>query len=137
MLQPAKTKYRKFRRRRNRQYGVATSGNQVSFGSYGLKAISGGEITARQLEAARKAVAHCLKRGGKIWTRIFPHQPITRKAAEVPMGAGKGTVEFYIAQIKAGHMILEMDGVEESLARESLKLAGSKLPVRTKFVIAH
>lgn len=135
MLQPAKTKYRKWHRMRNTERGVATSGNRLSFGAYGLKAMSGGEITARQIEAARKAIAHCLKRGGKIWIRIFPHQPITRKAAEVPMGAGKGTVEFYVAQVKRGHVLMEMDGVDEPLAREAMHLAASKLPVRTKFIM--
>lgn len=137
MLQPAKTKYRKWHRMRHTEHRIATSGAQLAFGSYGLKAISGGEITARQIEAARKAVAHELKRGGKIWIRIFPHQPITRKAAEVPMGAGKGTVEFYVSQIKRGHILMEMDGVEEVIARRALYLAGSKLPVRTRFVISH
>lgn len=137
MLQPAKTKYRKFRRRRNTQYGVATSGNKLNFGSFGIKAITGGEINSRQIEAARKAIAHFLKRGGKIWIRIFPHQPITRKAAEVPMGAGKGNVEFYIAQVKKGHVLMEMDGVEESIAKRAMYLAGSKLPVRTRFLISH
>lgn len=135
MLQPAKTKYRKWHRRRNTERDIATSGHRLSFGAYGLKAMSGGEITARQLEAARKAIAHCLKRGGKIWIRIFPHQPITRKAAEVPMGAGKGTVEFYVSQIKRGHIIMEMDGVDETLARKAMRLAASKLPVRTKFIM--
>ncbi|MBI5413721.1 50S ribosomal protein L16 [Candidatus Peregrinibacteria bacterium] len=137
MLQPAKTKYRKWHRMRHTEDRVATSGAELAFGSYGLKAISGGEVTARQLEAARKAVAHELKRGGKIWIRIFPHQPITRKAAEVPMGAGKGTVEFYITQVRRGHIIMEMDGVEEVVARRALYLAGSKLPVRTRFVLSH
>lgn len=137
MFQPAKTKFRKWHRRRNSQYGVATSGTALSFGSYGLKAITGGEITSRQLEAARKASAHCLKRGGKIWIRIFPHQPITRKAAEVPMGSGKGNVEFYVAQIKRGLVLIEMDGVERELAATAMRLAGSKLPVRTKFIESH
>lgn len=134
MLQPAKTKYRKWHRMRNTEHGVATSGTTLAFGSFGLKAISGGEINSRQLEAARKAIAHCLKRGGKIWIRIFPHQPITRKAAEVPMGSGKGTVEFYISQVKKGRMLFEMDGVTEALAKEAMTLGGSKLPVRTRFV---
>lgn len=137
MLQPAKTKYRKWHRRRNRQYGIATSGTELAFGSYGLKALSGGEINSRQMEAARKAVAHCLKRGGKIWIRIFPHQPITRKAAEVPMGSGKGTVEFYVAQVKKGHVLMEMEGVTEALAREAMYLAKSKLPVRSRFMISN
>ena len=134
MLQPAKTKYRKWHRRRNTEHDVATSGTLLSFGSYGLKATTGGEINSRQIEAARKCIAHALKRGGKIWIRIFPHQPVTRKAAEVPMGAGKGTVEFYVARIKKGHMLVEMDGVDFALAKEALRLASSKLPVRTRFV---
>lgn len=133
MFQPAKTKYRKWHRRRNTQYGIATSGNRLTFGSFGLKAISGGEINSRQLEAARKAIAHCLKRGGKMWIRIFPHQPITRKAAEVPMGSGKGNVEFYISQVKKGHVLMELDGVSEELARKAMYLAASKLPVKTRF----
>lgn len=134
MLQPAKTKYRKWHRMRNSEHNVATSGTNLNFGSYGLKSITGGEINSRQLEAARKAVAHFLKRGGKIWIRIFPHQPITRKAAEVPMGAGKGTVEFYVARVKKGHVIMEIDGIPEEIARKAMYLAGSKLPVRTNFI---
>lgn len=137
MFQPAKTKYRKWHRMRNAQYGVATSGTMLSFGAFGLKAITGGEINSRQLEAARKAITHFLKRGGKIWIRIFPHQPMTRKAAEVPMGAGKGNVEFYVAQVKKGHVLFEMDGVPEEQAKEAMHLAGSKLPVRTRFIISH
>lgn len=136
MLQPAKTKYRKWHRMRGSQHGVATSGNQLAFGKFGIKAMSGGEINSRQIEAARKAVAHYLKRGGKMWIRIFPQQPITRKAAEVPMGSGKGTVEFYVAQIRKGHVIMELDGVDETLARRAMYLAASKLPVRTRFTIS-
>lgn len=134
MFQPAKTKYRKWHRRRNRQYGVATSGTRLAFGTFGLKATTGGEINSRQLEAARKAITHFLKRGGKIWIRIFPHQPITRKAAEVPMGSGKGNVEFYVAQVKAGHVLFEMEGITADIAKRALYLAGSKLPVKTRFV---
>ena len=136
MLQPTKTKYRKWHRRRNRENDIATSGTLLAFGSYGIKAITGGEINSRQLESARKAIAHYLKRGGKIWIRIFPHQPITRKAAEVPMGSGKGNVEFYISQIKRGTVLFEMEGVDEAIARRALYLAGSKLPVRTRFVMS-
>lgn len=136
MLQPAKTKYRKWHRRRNTLKNVATSGDRISFGAYGLKAMKGGEINSRQLEAARKAIAHYLKRGGKIWIRVFPHQPITRKAAEVPMGSGKGVVEFYITQVKRGHMLFEMDGVAVDIAKHAMYLAASKLPVKTRFVIA-
>lgn len=137
MFQPAKTKYRKWHRRRNTEGGVATSGNQISFGTMGLKCMSGGEITSRQLEAARKAIAHALKRGGKIWIRIFPHQPITRKAAEVPMGSGKGGVEFYVSQVKRGHIIVELGGVSDEIGRGALALARSKLPVRSRIVLSH
>lgn len=136
MLQPAKTKYRKWRRRRNTEHDIATTGTKLAFGSYGLKAITGGEINSRQLEAARKAIVHALKRGGKIWMRIFPHQPITRKAAEVPMGSGKGNVEFYVSQIKKGQILLELGGVDKALAKKVMYIAGSKLPVRTKFIFS-
>jgi large subunit ribosomal protein L16 len=136
MLQPAKTKYRKWHRRRNKEHDIATSGTLLTFGSYGLKATTGGEITSRQLEAARKAITHFLKRGGKVWIRIFPHQPITRKAAEVPMGAGKGNPEFFVSQIKKGTVIMEIEGIPEESARRAMYLAGSKLPVRTRFVIS-
>lgn len=134
MLQPAKTKYRKLRRFRGKQYGVATRGTSITFGTYGLKTVEGGELSSRQLEAARKSIVHFLKRGGKIWLRVFPHIPITRKAAEVPMGAGKGGVEFYVAPIKAGNIIFEIGGVDEATAREAFRLAASKLPVRTRFI---
>lgn len=137
MLQPAKTKFRKSRRFRGALKGSSQSGANVSFGMFGLKAVSAGEITSRQIEAARRAMSHCIKRGGKIWIRIFPHTPITRKASEVPMGSGKGSVEFYMALVLPGRVIFEMDGVEESVAREAFALAGSKLPVKTKFVRKH
>lgn len=134
MLQPAKTKYRKWHRLRGREHGIATRCTKLIFGSYGVKAITGGEVNSRQLEAARKSITHHFKRGGKIWIRIFPHQPITRKAAEVPMGAGKGTVEFYIALVKKGTVLMEIDGIPEDIAKKAAYLAGSKLPVRTKFI---
>lgn len=134
MFQPAKTKYRKWHRLRGGEHGVATSCTTLAFGSYGIKAMSGGEINSRQLEAARKAITHHFKRGGKMWVRIFPHQPITRKAAEVPMGAGKGNVEFYVSMVKKGRVLMEIDGVPEDVARKAIYLAGSKLPVKTRFV---
>lgn len=137
MLQPSKTKYRRWHRMRGNQHGVATSGTQLAFGSFGLKSESCGEITSRQLEAARRAIAHEFKRGGKIWIRVFPHKPITKKAAEVPMGAGKGTVELYVAAIKKGHIIFEIDGVDEKSAKHAIYLAGSKLPIKFKFVQSH
>jgi large subunit ribosomal protein L16 len=101
---------------------------------YGLKAITAGEVTSRQIEAARRAMTRYVKRGGKIWIRIFPHIPITRKASEVPMGSGKGSVEFYVSRVKAGTVLFEMEGVTEEIAREALRLADSKLPVKTRFV---
>ncbi len=137
MLQPAKTKYRRWHRVRGQQYGVATSGTSLAFGSFGLKTETCGELTSRQLEAARRAIAHEFKRGGKIWIRVFPHKPITKKAAEVPMGAGKGTVEFYVAQVKKGHIIFEIDGIDKTLAHRALYLANSKLPVQCRIVESH
>lgn len=131
---PRKTKYRKMHRLRGCTNGVATRGAQIAFGAFGLKAMTGGEITARQIEAARRAMTHYVKRGGKIWIRIFPHKPITQKAAEVPMGSGKGTVEKYVAAIKAGTILFEMDGVEAALAKEAMRLASQKLSVKCKFI---
>ena len=132
MLQPKRTKFRKQHKGRNR--GVATRGNNVSFGEYGLKATSRGRITARQIEAARRAMTRHVKRGGKIWIRIFPDKPITKKPLEVRMGKGKGNVEYWVAQIKPGHVLYEMEGVTEEVAREAFKLAAAKLPVNTTFV---
>lgn len=104
---------------------------------YGLKAQTAGELTSRQIEAARRAMTRYIKRGGKIWIRIFPHTPITRKSAEVPMGSGKGSVEFYVSRVKPGRILFEMEGVEEDIAREAFRLADSKLGIKTKFVIRH
>ncbi len=137
MLQPAKTKYRKMHRGRGQFAGKATRCNTLSFGSYGLKSQEAGEITSRQLEAARRAMTHAVHRGGKIWIRIFPHKAISRKSPEVPMGAGKGSVEFYAAVVKPGTVLFEMDGLTEVLAREALRLAAHKLPVETKFIFSH
>jgi len=137
MLQPKKQKYRKIQRTRSALRGKSGSGNAVAFGSIGLKAITAGELTSRQIEAARRAMTRSVKRGGKIWIRIFPHFPITRKASEVPMGSGKGSVEFYVARVKPGKIIFEMDGIPEDLARKALKLADSKLPIKTKIVLRH
>lgn len=134
MLQPARQKFRRAHRARGGFTGVATAGNRLSFGIYGLKAMEPGELSSRQIEAARKAITHAIKRGGKIWIRIFPHLPITRKAAEVPMGSGKGSVEFYVARVKPGTVLFEMDGIDEKTAREALRLADAKLPVKTRFV---
>ncbi|MFH0820792.1 MAG: 50S ribosomal protein L16 [Candidatus Peregrinibacteria bacterium] len=137
MLQPKKQKFRKAHRGRGSLRGNAQNGNEVSFGSYGLKAQSAAELTSRQIEAARRAMTRYIKRGGKIWIRIFPHTPITRKASEVPMGSGKGSVEYYVARVRPGNVLFEMDGVTEKDAREALRLADSKLPVKTKFVFRH
>jgi len=132
MLQPKRTKYRKQMKGKNR--GLASQGNKVSFGEYGLKATDRGRITARQIEAARKAMTRHIRRGGKIWIRIFPGKPITKKPLEVRQGKGKGNVEYWVAQIKPGRILYEMSGVDENLAKEALRLAAAKLPVDTKFV---
>lgn len=137
MLEPKKIRRRKQHRLRSACRGKAQRGAQLSFGTYGLKAMSGGEVTARQLEAARKAITHKIQRGGKIWIRVFPHTPVTRKAAEVPMGQGKGNPEYYCANIQRGTILFEMDGVVEGTAREALRLAGHKLPLQTKIVVRH
>ena len=132
MLQPKRTKYRKQMKGKNR--GLASQGNTVSFGEYGLKAMDRGRITARQIEAARRAMTRHIRRGGKIWIRIFPDKPITKKPLEVRQGKGKGNVEYWVAQIQPGKILYEMSGVEEDLAKEALTLAAAKLPVNTKFV---
>ncbi|MEE9492970.1 MAG: 50S ribosomal protein L16 [Gammaproteobacteria bacterium] len=132
MLQPKRTKFRKQHKGRNR--GLAQSGNKVSFGEFGLKATTRGQITARQIEAARRAITRKVKRGGKLWIRIFPDVPITKKPIEVRMGKGKGNVEYWVAKIQPGRVIYEMEGVSEELARQAFKLAAAKLPVRTAFV---
>ena len=132
MLQPKKTKFRKQMKGRNR--GVATTGNMVSFGEYGLKSVEHGRITARQIEAARRAMTRYIKRGGKIWIRIFPDKPITKKPIEVRQGKGKGNVEYWVALVQPGRMLYEMEGVPEEIAREAFKLAAAKLSVKTSFV---
>ncbi|MGE0873984.1 MAG: 50S ribosomal protein L16 [Burkholderiales bacterium] len=133
MLQPARTKYRKQQKGRNT--GVATRGNKVSFGEYGLKATTRGRLTARQLEAARRALSRHIKRGGRVWIRVFPDKPISTKPAEVRMGNGKGNPEYFVAEIVPGRVLYEMDGVDEALAREAFRLAAAKLPFRTTFVL--
>ena len=132
MMQPKRTRYRKQQKGRNR--GLATTGNRVSFGEYGLKATTRGRITARQIEAARRAITRKVKRGAKIWIRIFPDKPITKKPLEVRQGKGKGNVEYWVARIQPGRMLYEMQGVDEELAREAFRLAAAKLPVQTTFV---
>ena len=132
MLQPKKTKFRKQFKGRN--HGYATSGNKVSFGEFGLKATTRGQITARQIEAARRAISRAMKRGGKVWIRMFPDKPISKKPLEVRMGGGKGNVEYWTAVIQPGKVLYEIEGVPEESAREAFKLAAAKLPVRTAFV---
>jgi len=132
MLQPKRTKFRKQMKLRNR--GLASRGNKVSFGEFGLKATGRGRITARQIEAARRAMTRHIKRGGKIWIRIFPDKPITKKPLEVRQGKGKGNVEYWVAQIQPGRMLYEMEGVTEEIAREAFQLAAAKLPIQTTFV---
>jgi large subunit ribosomal protein L16 len=134
MLQPKKTKYRKSQRLRGSQKGIATRGTNIAFGAFGLKVMQGGEISSRQIEAARRAMTRYVKRGGKIWIRVFPHKPITQKAAEVPMGSGKGTLDRYVATTRAGTIIFEMDGVDHATAKEAMRLASQKLPLKCKFV---
>jgi large subunit ribosomal protein L16 len=132
MLQPARTKYRKQQKGRNR--GIATRGNKVSFGEYGLKALTRGRLTARQIEAARRAMTRHIKRGGRIWIRIFPDKPVSQKPAEVRMGNGKGNPEYFVAEIQPGKVLYEMDGVDAALAKEAFALAAAKLPLRTTVV---
>ena len=132
MLQPARRKYRKEHKGRNK--GLALAGAKVSFGEYGLKATTRGRLTARPIEAARRAMTRHIKRGGRIWIRIFPDKPVSKKPAEVRMGNGKGNPEYWVAEIKPGKVLYEMDGVDEALAREAFALAAAKLPLRTAFV---
>jgi large subunit ribosomal protein L16 len=132
MLQPKRTKFRKQQKGRNR--GLAQVGNRVSFGEYGLKATTRGFITARQIEAARRAITRYVKRGGKLWIRVYPDKPITKKPVEVRMGKGKGNVEYWVAPIQPGRVLYEIQGVTEEQAREAFRLAAAKLAVRTTFV---
>ena len=132
MLQPKRTKFRKQHKGRNR--GLAQAGNKVSFGTIGLKAVSRGRLTARQIEAARRAMTRHVKRGGKIWIRVFPDKPITEKPLEVRQGKGKGNVEYWVAEIRQGTMLYEMEGVNEEVAREAFILAAAKLPIKTTVV---
>ena len=132
MLQPARRKYRKEQKGRNT--GVATRGNKVSFGEFGLKAVARGRLTARQIEAARRAMTRHVKRGGKVWIRIFPDKPVSKKPVEVRMGKGKGNVEYWVALAQPGRVLYEMAGVPEETAREAFALAAAKLPIQTSFV---
>jgi len=132
MLQPKRTKYRKQQKGRN--HGVATRGNTVAFGQFGLKATTRGPITARQIEAGRRAITRYVRRGGKIWIRIFPDTPISAKPIEVRMGSGKGNVDHWVAKIQPGRVLYEIEGVNEETAREAFRLASAKLPLKTTFV---
>lgn len=134
MLAPKKVKHRKWQKGRRRGKGKETRGTELSFGSFGLKAMGDCWLTARQIEAARRAMTRHVQRGGKIWIRVFPDKPITRKGIEVPMGGGKGSVDHYVMPIRPGRIIFEMDGVPEELAKEAMTKAGHKLPVKTKFI---
>lgn len=133
MLMPNRTKYRKVRK--GRITGIATSGNYIAFGDYALVSMSAERITSRQIEAARQAMTRYIKRGGKIWIRIFPHTPVTRKPQDVKMGSGKGNPEFFVAKVRPGTVMFEMQGVPVEIAREAMRLAAHKLPVKTKFVV--
>lgn len=132
MLQPKRTKFRKQMKGRNR--GLAHRGSSVSFGEFGLKSIGRGRLTARQIEAARRAMTRYIKRGGKIWIRVFPDKPISKKPLEVRQGKGKGNVEYWVCQVQPGRMLYEMEGVTEEVAREAFRLAAAKLPFQTAFV---
>ena len=133
MLQPKRTKYRKDQKGRN--HGTAQRGANVAFGDFGLKTLERGRITARQIEAARRAITRHIKRGGRVWIRVFPDKPISTKPAEVRMGNGKGNPEYWVALVQPGRVLYEMDGVDEQLAREAFALAAAKLPLKTKFVV--
>lgn len=133
MLLPKRTKFRKVRKGKIR--GVATSGNYIAFGDFALQAQGNERITSRQIEAARQAMTRYIKRGGKIWIRVFPHTPVTRKPQDVKMGSGKGNPEFFVAKVHAGTILFEMRGVSEEIAREAMRLAAHKLPVKTKFLV--
>lgn len=133
MLMPNRTKHRKVRK--GKMKGVATSGNYIAFGSYALQSQSSERVTSRQIESARQAMTRYVKRGGKIWIRIFLHTPVTRKPQDVKMGSGKGNPEFFVAKVYPGTIMFEMDGVDEEIAREAMRLAAHKLPVKTKFLV--
>jgi large subunit ribosomal protein L16 len=133
-MQPKKVKHRKWHKGRRRFLGLSKGGTELSFGSFGLKAEGTKWITARQIEAARRAITHHLQKGGKLWIKIFPDKPVTQKGQEVPMGGGKGSVEYYAAPVKPGRILFEIDGVTEEIAKEAMRLASHKLPIKTKFV---
>ena len=133
MLMPKRVKYRK--KQRGKMKGVAQKGNYIAFGRYGLKALESGWITSRQIEATRVAITRHVKRGGKVWIRIFPDKPVTNKPAETRMGKGKGSPEYWVAVVKSGRIMFELEGVDHELAKEAMRLASHKLPIKTKFVV--
>lgn len=133
MLMPKKVKHRKWHKGTTRR--VSTRGDELSFGSFGLKAMESSWITARQIEAARRAMTHFIQRGGKIWIRVFPDKPITRKGNETPMGKGKGAVDHFVVSVAPGRILFEMDGVPEKVAAEAMRLAANKLPIKTRFIV--
>lgn len=135
MLLPRKVKYRKSHKGRKRNKGKATRKTEIAFGSYGMKSVNHAWVTSRQIEAARRAMTRFIKRGGKIWIRVFPDKPVTKKGTEVPMGKGKGAVDHYVAVVKPGTIMFEMDGVSEEAAKEAMRLAGHKLPVKIRFIV--
>jgi large subunit ribosomal protein L16 len=134
MLVPKKTKYRKSQKGGKKITGYATSGNKLSYGSFGLKSLESGKINSRQIESARKVITRCMKRAGKLWITVFPHTPVTKKPAEVRMGSGKGSVEYYMMKIKPGRVIFEIDGVNDEVAAEALVKAAAKLPFKAKVI---
>jgi len=134
MLYPKKVKHRKWHKGRRRGKGVETRGSELSFGSFGLKALEAKWLTTRQLEASRRAIIRYLKKGGKLWIRIFPDKPVTRKGTEVPMGGGKGAVDHYAFSIKPGRILFELEGIKEEMAKEAFSRASDKLPIKTKFI---
>jgi len=134
MLQPKKQKHRKVFRGRSDSKGLSYRGNKISFGTYGLKALTAGEITSRQIEAARRSMTRYTKRGGKIWINIFPHKALTRKASEVPMGSGKGAPDHFVSTVKPGRVMFEMAGIDTETAKEAMRRASHKLPIKCKFI---
>lgn len=134
MLMPKKVKHRKWHKGRRRKKGVETRGTNIVFGSFGLKALESKWITARQIEAARRAIIRYLRKGGKLWIRIFPDKPVTYKGVETPMGGGKGGVDHYVFPVKPGRILFELDGIKQEIAKEALQRASEKLPIKTKFI---
>jgi large subunit ribosomal protein L16 len=134
MLTPRRTKHRKWHKGRRRDEGIETRGTGFAFGSFGLKALETKWVTGRQMEAGRRSIIRYLKKGGKLWVRVFPHKPVTQKGQEVPMGGGKGAVDHYVIPVKPGRVLFELEGVTEEIAREAFSKAGDKLPLKTKFI---